>query len=547
MHLKKTSWLAFLLLIAATVPLRLLWIKSSLWLDESWVANSVQASSVRQMVYYDHWAQSTPVLFLLLERATAAIFGANEVTLRIVPWLAALAAAIIFAAVARQLFPLPLALLGVTLFSANYWDVKYAQQVKQYGTDLFASTVFLWLICVACRSAPGAAKRWLIPASAVLMCYLSSPSVFWLPSLAVAFAAAPLDAFDLKCPGRHLTPDRIRRFAISLPLFGVAAAANYLLFARPNHSAMLARDWEVEYHGYLGDQGSLPRFVDTLSNLIIPRSSLWSGVFAGCMVAVIALGAMRIVVTFCRRDPRGLPLLLAGPLPILAAVAASALHRYPVLDFPRLLLWMLPCCCVLLCFALEALLQWGLALIRLRPGQSAVALPIVVICLLGIAGSYLVMARHAEEGESNREMFRTVQASWRTGDALFVHGGVAEQFALYRKWLHWKPNSVYIAHSNWPCCALDVQERSTNPAARDLHEDVTSAVAALHPRRLWLVLANGTPGAWITIPKSELDRLPDTLDRLGCPVQREQYYGRVMLVQADCGTASSLPSGNPGG
>jgi hypothetical protein len=257
---------------------------------------------------------------------------------------------------------------------------------------------------------------------------------------------------------------------------------------------------------------------------------------------MIALGIVRVAIAAWRRDPRGVPLLLAGPIPIFAAVAASTLRQYPVLDFPRLLLWTLPCCCVLICFAVEPLLHWLLSLSRLHPEQSAVSCFILAICIFGIAGSYFVMARRGDGGERNREMFQTIKASWKPGDCLFVHGGVAEQFALYRNWLHWKPARVYIGNSNWPCCALNIQKRSSNPSARDLHEDVTSAVAELHPHRLWLVLASGAPGASITIPTQELEHLPDTLRRLGCPLQRKQSYGWVMLMQADCDKGSKLGS-----
>lgn len=486
------------------------------------------------MLYYDHWAQSTPVLFLLLERAVAAILGASEVTLRLVPWLAAIAAAFLFADLVRRLFPLPLSLLAVTLFSANYWDVKYAQQVKQYGTDLFASVLCLWLICVACASPRFTFKARLVFGCGVLLCYFSAPSVFWLPSLAVAVAAAPLATFDLRHPVRQLTSRKIRIFTISVLLFGSAVGADWLLFAQPNHLAMVRHSWGASFHAYLGQQSSLPRFVHTVASLIIPRISSWSTGLAWCLAAWIAIGAVLIAIAAWRRDPRGLPLLLAGPVPILAAIAASFLHQYPLLDYPRLLLWALPCCCLLLCFALDSACKWVL-----RPGllnPHAPTLGALVFCLLIAGASYGAMAHRGLRGPRNREMFQTLQRSSEPGDCLFVDGNMVEQFSLYRNWLRWNPACVYIGSTERPCCAINIQKRSGPPSARNLLQNVATAIAKLHPRSLRIVLVGGKPGTWSTIPEREIQALPRGLVRVGCPVRQIRYYGSVMLLKTECQT-----------
>jgi hypothetical protein len=485
------------------------------------------------MVYYTHWAQSTPVLLLLLERAAAAALGANEITLRVIPWLAALASACILADIFRRLFSPPLAMLGVVLFSANYWAVKYAQQVKPYGTDLLASAVFFWLICVVCRSALTAPRRILILSSGTLLCFLSSQSIFWLPSMAVAFAAAPLDGIDWTQLRQQVTFGRVSKFLGALLLFALAAATNYFFFIRANYSNVVAHDWEVTYQAFLGDRSSLTRLVSTLANLIMPRSSSLS-FLAWVIALVIALGTFRALVV-ARRDPRGLPLLLAGPIPILAALVASALHRYPVLDYPRLLVWALPGCSLLICFAVEPVFDWTLSVTALRQHRLALQTATFALCGFAIIGTFAMMRRSGNgEGELNREMFEKLAAAYKPGDCLFVHGGVAEQYALYSRWLNWHPDCVYIANSNWPCCAINIQAQSTDPAAHTLKEDITSAVTKRRPGTLWLVIQSGAPGAWVTIPRPVFRRLPAMLDQLKCPVQHSWEFGAVQLMQAEC-------------
>jgi hypothetical protein len=163
------SW-PFYVLIALTIPARLVWMHLSLWLDEAWVANAVLQPSLKQMIYYPHWVQSTPVLFLFLERLGTALFGVNEIAVRIIPWVGSLAAAFVFGSVLRMLFPVPLSLSLLALFSTNYWAIKYAQQTKQYGTDLFVAAVLVWLICHLLSDVPTRSVRYAI----VVLCVVFS-------------------------------------------------------------------------------------------------------------------------------------------------------------------------------------------------------------------------------------------------------------------------------------------------------------------------------------------------------------------------------------
>ena len=80
-----TTRLALILLLSATLVLGLFGIARSLWLDEAWVANSVHAPTLREMFYYPGWLQTSPPLFLLLERGAVRIFGLSNPALRAVP------------------------------------------------------------------------------------------------------------------------------------------------------------------------------------------------------------------------------------------------------------------------------------------------------------------------------------------------------------------------------------------------------------------------------------------------------------------------------
>src|SRR5581483_8947272 len=249
----------------------------------------------------------------------------------------------------------------------------------------------------------------------------------------------------------------------------------------------------------------------------------------------IVVGAARgFVLAHRRRDPRALAVVLGGAVPLIAGAAASILRKYPILDYPRLVLWMLPPCFVLLCFAAEPALDRVLSMLHSQRFRSAISSTIYACCLLAVGFSFVLMARQRGSFEGNREMFETIARSWKRGDCLFVHGGLSEQFALYSRWMRWDPPCLYLGNTDWPCCPLERQSRATNPAAQTFHDDVASAIAKTHPKRLWLALPSGTAGTWSAGLRPLLDRLPDTLKPLGCQIEKTQEYGDVTLKAVRC-------------
>jgi hypothetical protein len=390
----------------------------------------------------------------------------------------------------------------------------------------------VWLICVLCRGALSSLNRGLISVSFVALCFLSSQSVFWVPSLAFAIAFAPLDSINLRKPGQLLSFRKILLFCVVLLVFAGSVAANYFLFARPNHTAVVAQDWDKSYHAYLTGASSVTRLVKTVASLMVPRISATGTLLPLSIVSIFLAGAVRSVRRAWHGDTRGLPLLLAGCLPILAALAASALHQYPVLDYPRLLVWMLPCFGLLLCFAIEPVLDWLLAATELR-GNPVLA-GTLAACLFATAAATAAVKLFERETEPNREIFRRLQAASSHGDCLFIHGTVATQFQLYRNWLHWNPRCVYIGHSNWPCCAVNVENQSTDSRPENLQQDVATAVMRLHPHVFWLAIEGGAPRTWSMMPPEVINQLPQILANCGCVVRGRQQWGNMMLMQADC-------------
>jgi hypothetical protein len=83
-------WLAGLLILVS-LPASFGRMNDSLWMDEAWVANSLLEPSLHDVFFTNTWTQSSPPLFLLLERWTIWFWGPSEAALRVLPVAAGLA------------------------------------------------------------------------------------------------------------------------------------------------------------------------------------------------------------------------------------------------------------------------------------------------------------------------------------------------------------------------------------------------------------------------------------------------------------------------
>ena len=156
-------------LLLAVLALGIYGMGRSLWLDEAWVANSIQAPSLAAMFYYPGWLQINPPLFLLLARASVRVLGASNVAFRVVPLLLALAAAAGMLAVSRRLLRPSLALLATAVVVFDPTAIEYSRTLKPYSGEL-AATAILLLAAVRYLQQPDRPRYlWLLAAVAVAM------------------------------------------------------------------------------------------------------------------------------------------------------------------------------------------------------------------------------------------------------------------------------------------------------------------------------------------------------------------------------------------
>ena len=171
------NWVAGAIFLAAAA-LASYGMTRSLWLDEAWVANSVLEHTWPGMFYYPDWLQTSPPLFLLLERTVAGLLGPSNVAFRAYPAAAAVAGIALFLVAARRVLPPALAALLCAALACNPTVIEYSRTVKQYSGEIAASTALL-LTAIAYLRDP--VRKSILPLLAVLIIALPLALFIGLP------------------------------------------------------------------------------------------------------------------------------------------------------------------------------------------------------------------------------------------------------------------------------------------------------------------------------------------------------------------------------
>lgn len=529
-------WVCFLVVVCFAARLSLM--TRSLYRDEAWVVTSILSPSLRSMFYYEKWVQSTPPLFLFLVRGAVKLFGNSEVALRLVPWLGGVLSVAFMGRVLTRLFPATLAMLGTSVVLTNYWALKYSQQVKQYSTDVLVSSLFLLLLSNYLMGGKKRRSFWALVFAGGSSIFLSYPAVFWFPVGVLAVALAPRDSSDADASDYGASPLK-RRLADCVTIllvysgcFGLA----YKFFIHPNQSLSLTEFWKNEFIGSGGLLNSLMRFFQNVSDLMLPQLFPWSTVISYACGFVIIAGLLRALALY-KGKQQARTVFICASVPIVAALVASSLHKYPLLSKPRVVIWMLPICTLLLICALEPVWNWFTATAGLKFTRLLTATCTVMICAISIWLSFVVVA----QGRSNPiDDFRSgvmyLKDHADPRDPVFVYALGAEELEYYSQRLVWQPESVYVGDSNLGCCvtgasAIFGEDLRKTGLAKDVH----SFLQGVNRNRAWLLLQSGLHQQLI----AELVRSESPT--VGCREVATSSFESTMLLALEC--APSTPSG----
>lgn len=119
----------------------------SLWLDEAMLANNIIDKNFIDLLKPLDNYQAAPVLFLWVVKLSSLLAGTSELALRTFSFLCFAFAGIFFLRYLKKHTQNIIVLVfALGLFVFNAFLIRYSSELKQYITDVFFSTLFLFLI-----------------------------------------------------------------------------------------------------------------------------------------------------------------------------------------------------------------------------------------------------------------------------------------------------------------------------------------------------------------------------------------------------------------
>ena len=464
-----------------------------LWGDEAFIAVNLLVRDAAGMLRTLEYYQIVPLGFLWAELGVVRVLGGSEWAVRLIPFLAGLAALALFARFASRAVDRRSSVLAVGIFAASYYPVRHATEVKPYATDLLLALVATTLAWSLHRD-PSSARRWLgLTVLVGLGVWCSYPLVFVAAGLGVVLAV-------------RLTRERHGRGMVGFVSFGVVGAASwlasYLAFGRPQAQAApfyhrletwrgafppLGRPWELP--GWLLD-------VHTGNMLAYP---LGGNHYASAGTALlVVVGAVRVW-----RTRPALVMLLLSPMPPM--LLASCLGLYPYGTSARTTLFLAPAFCLLAGAGVVGLLQQVRSIPRRGRGFGLVVAGLGLIPLIAAVGNVALPYKNWED-LMNRRAVEQLAALAAPGDRWLVTDGLdASLFSRHAILEHWIQQVAEVRYN----ILADA------PVPTRWLPDPGEIAAAARAGRTWLIVhRTGCPNfdeAYLAAEKRQLQR------RLGPP------------------------------
>lgn len=514
--LRWVGYAAALITAACGLWLRAANLGRSLWLDEAWVANSVLATTLGDMFYYERWVQTTPPLFLLLTRYWVRWGGLSNEALRAIPVVSSVLAGLIMFLLARRLMSRWTALLAWTLLFLSPTAITWARYLKQYSTELLVTALLLWL-CVRYLEQP-AVRRFALLAGAALVGLLASyPTALLLPGIALALA------------GRSL----VRAAQLAVGGSAVAAAVHFL-FVRPNQS----RDLEAFFFPRDDARGLMERVANNallyLAHLPVPSRVLLAEWVTGlAAVAFIGVGFLLAVRRFRRGRRLWLEAYVICLSPCAVMLVCDALGLYPVTQ--RTTLFATPA--LVLVFAMSLDLLHGPLRLRLGGGWHRPLSRFGVIGLIAVACLSALGRLPADEIRlPNEEVAAAVEFLQRhvgPKDVVWVHASSSESFRLYQRMLGWQDAPARFGQTGWPCCPRGVESQRGMGSPEKVRADVDAQLPAGIAQTVWIL--NTTRAAhWRFVGVDEAAEFGAVLRQRGCREQPGPRFHNIAVGRFHC-------------
>ena len=283
---------------------------TSIWHDEAYIALNVLQKTFTGLLGPLDWNEASPPGFLVLEKLAVSSLGRSEYAFRLVPLMAGLAGIICFAGLARRVCGAGVAsFFAVLMMAASAKLIVQSNEVKHFTMDLLLAVLLGWLaIRIWHLGGPGGALlAW--GALGAVGPWLSFASLFVFAGTSLVLAPRAFRDWRWRERSAYLAANLAVLVGLVLLLWPIRAQL----------TGTLVGFWAKSFPDTRSLAGLLYWLVRSHIGVF---NYLWQPV-GGVLLPLAVLGG----VCCWRTDRR--PELLCLWLPVLMALAASFLHRWP--------------------------------------------------------------------------------------------------------------------------------------------------------------------------------------------------------------------------
>jgi uncharacterized membrane protein len=402
-HVQAIAWA--LILIGAAIRLRMYLADRSLWRDEASLSLNIIHRSFGGLLHPLDYDQGAPIGFLMIQKLAVTFFGSNEFVLRFWPTLASILVLPLFYRLCRLILSRRGALIALAVLAMSAGNSFYWADAKQYSTDVLATVALLLCAAEAFPAENTRRKITLIVVGAVAI-WFSHPAVFVLSGIGVA---AVIRWFAQK------SRRRAAEVFLLAAVWGASFLANYLLCLRNlAHSDYLQQFWSEKADAFAPMSASIDSLIWYKRHFF----ELFRYPFAQALEGLVALAFLLGVVLIFHRRKALLAMLL---VPMLAALAASAVHQYPF--DTRLLLFLVPLTTIAVAAGLDFLCQGSYRLVGI--------LAIILVMISPIVTATQTLMAPPKNCEISDSM-RFIAAHRKPGDVFYLSPTAQYGFMYYQ-------------------------------------------------------------------------------------------------------------------
>ncbi len=412
-------WACFILLILLGVVVRVAQFAygRSLWMDELLLVANLKQRGFAGLFEPLDYGQFAPIGFLMLSKASVELFGDSEQAYRLVALLSSIGSLLLFALLIKRVASPRGCLIGVGFFACLPRLIYYANEFKQYSTDLFAVTAVLLLVLWLWRRESSPTRWAVLGLVGLVLSWFSHPMIFALGGAAVVIT------IDLAWRRQWVLAGAGTVLGL---LWAGQFVALYLLFYNyGSESEALNTYWAGHFMPRpIASFTTVKWLIDAMYQVIPTEPGKGGGAglqidrFSGLLAVLMVLGCIGLL----RRGPRVLALLL---LPLGFLLLAAGVQAYPI--YSRLVLFAATITLVL-AGAGGGMIADAIAKTN-RPLAHGFLIVVLILPTLFAAHKTLKPVIYQEA-----EQILQILAEKRTPEqAIFVTGGSVGAFKYYRE------------------------------------------------------------------------------------------------------------------